>query len=214
MNKKIFLYIGSGIVIVAIVLGLGLNQDVEFTLEPSLELDFKYVNANAKLKEILEIYDISLSTPLEFRNPNLIEKYCSFFQDENKQKLVEYCTSTELLDSEGNFLGNIHMVGSPKMPKLVLVLIQADPFMQELGEIKSVFRVVIENLVCHCWEEVKPSDISTVEKWIDRHKEFHSSAVRPHSKSTLSLEGKILQIELTTNTEGYLWKLFVAADPT
>ena len=42
------------------------------------------------------------------------------------------------------------MVGSPRLPKLVLVLVQADPFVNELPEIKSVFGVVIENLVCKC----------------------------------------------------------------
>ena len=204
------MYIGVGIIILLIILGFSLNQDVEFLSEQSLELDFKYMNANSKLKEILEIYDISMSVPVELKSPNSIEKYCSFFEDKSKQKLVEYCTSTELLDSEGNFIGNIHMVGSPKLPKLVLVLIQADPFMNELAKIKSVFRVAIENLVCFCWEEIKPSDINTIDEWIDRHREFHSSAERTHSKSTLELEGKQLQIELTTNTEGYLWKLLIS----
>ncbi len=214
MKKNFFLYIGAGIAVLIIALVLGLDKDVEFVLKSSPELDFQYVSANAKLKENLEIYDISMSTTLEFGKPDLIAKYCSFFDDKNKQKLVEYCTSTELRDSEGNFLGNIHMVGSPRLPKLVLVLIQADPFVNELPEIKSVFGAVIENLVCKCWEEVKPSNINTINEWIDKHQEFHSSAVRPTSKSTLSLEGKMLQIEITTNTEGYLWKLFVAAQNT
>jgi hypothetical protein len=210
MNKNFFLYVGAGTITLVIILGFSLNQDVEFMPEQSLELDFKYMNANSKLKEILEIYDISMSVPVELKSPNSIEKYCSFFEDENKQKLVEYCTSTELLDSEGNFIGNIHMVGSTKLPKLVLVAIQADPFMKELSEIKSVFSVVIETLVCNCWDEIKPSDINTIDEWIDRHREFHSSAIRTHSKSTLELEGKQLQIELTTNTEGYLWKLLIS----
>ena len=213
MNKK-FLYIGAGIAVLIIALVLGLGKDVEFALEYSPELDFQYVSANAKLKENLDIYDISMSTPLEFGKPDLITKYCSFFDDENKQKLVEYCTSTELDDSDGNYLGNIHMVGSPRLPKLVLVLVQADPFVNELPEIKSVFGAVIETLVCKCWEEVKPSNINTINEWIDKHQEFHSSAVQTTSKSTLSLEGKMLQIEITTNTEGYLWKLFVAAQNT
>ena len=136
MKKNFFLYIGAGIAVLIIALVLGLDKDVEFVLKSSPELDFQYVSANAKLKENLEIYNISMSTTLEFGKPDLIAKYCSFFDDKNKQKLVEYCTSTELRDSEGNFLGNIHMVGSPRLPKLVLVLIQADPFVKELPEIK------------------------------------------------------------------------------
>ena len=210
MDKKIFLYAGAGIIILVFMLVFSFNQDVDFMSEQSPELDFKYMNANSKLKEILDAYSISMSVPVELKDSNSIEKYCSFFEDPNIQKLVDYCTSTELLDSDGNFLGNIHMVGSPKLPKIVLVLVQADPFMKELDEIKSIFSVVIENLVCNCWEVIKPSGINTIDEWIERHREFHSSAVRTHSKSTLELEGKQLQIELTTNTEGYLWKLLIS----
>ena len=45
-------------------------------------------------------------------------------------------------------------------------------------------------------------------------KNFILVQFEPTSKSTVSLEGKMLQIEITTNTEGYLWKLFVAAQNT
>lgn len=211
MGKKFFIPIGIGIVIIVLVLSLTLpNTNEEFLSDQSLELDFTYEDANSVIGEKIEKKKISISSPIILKEPSAIEKYCTFFEDESKQNLVEYCTSTELRDSEGNFLGNIHMVGSPKMPKLVLVLIQTDPFMSNLEEIKSVFQVVIESLVCECWEDVKPSNIETIEEWIERQKDFHSSAVRPHSKSNLGLEGKIVQIELTTNTEGYLWKLFVA----
>jgi hypothetical protein len=86
--------------------------------------------------------------------------------------------------------------------------------MNNLPEIKSVFGSVIENLVCSCWEKFKPSGIENIDEWIDRHREFHLDAIRTHSKSNLNLEGKQLQIEITTNTEGYLWKLFVATKST
>lgn len=211
MDKKNFLYISIGIIILILALSLSFgNDEAEFLPERSLELDFTYSDANSKLKEILESYNISMSSAIVLREPDSIERYCSFFDDENKQRMVEHCTSTELLDSDGIFLGNIHMVGSKKLPKIVLVLIQTDPFMQEIEEIKSVFNVAIENLVCNCWEEVKPSNFNNIDEWIDRHREFHTSATTPHSKSNLSLNGKQLQIELTTNNKGYLWKLIVS----
>ena len=186
------------------------NNDSELIPESLPELKFTYIESNAKLKESLASHGISMSSPVKLSTIKDIEEFCSFFADKNKQDQVDYCTSTELRDSDGEFLGNIHMVGSRNMPKIVLVLIQTDPFMQDLDEIKSAYDVVIENLVCNCWEDVKPSGIKTVSDWVDRQRDFHTSDVKPTSKSNLSIMGMSLQMELTTNTEGYLWKLLIS----
>ena len=213
MHKKKFLYIGISVAVLAIAVSLSFslfNNDSELIPESLPELKFTYLESNAKLKESLALHGISMSSPVKLSTIKDIEKFCSFFADKNKQDQVDYCTSTELRDSDGEFLGNIHMVGSRNMPKIVLVLIQTDPFMQDLDEIKSVYDVVIENLVCDCWEDVKPSEIETVSDWVDRQKTFHTSDVKPTSKSNLSIMGMSLQMELTTNTEGYLWKLLIS----
>ncbi len=213
MHKKKFLYIGIPVAVLALAVSLSFslfNNDAELIPETLPELNFTYVDSNAKLKESLALHGISMSSLVKLSTIKDIEKFCSFFADKNKQDQVDYCTSTELRDSDGEFLGNIHMVGSRNMPKIVLVLIQTDPFMQDLDEIKSVYDVVIENLVCNCWEDVKPSEIETVSDWVDRQKDFHTSDVKPTSKSNLSIMGFNLQMELTTNTEGYLWKLLIS----
>ena len=213
MHKKKFLYIGISVAVLALAVSISFslfNNDVKLIPESFPELKFTYIDSNAKLKESLASYGISMSSPIKLSTIKDIEKFCSFFADKNKQEQVEYCTSTELRDSDGEFLGNIHMVGSRNMPKIVLVLIQTDPFMQDLDEIKSMYDVVIENLVCNCWEDVKPSEIETVSDWVDRQKDFHTSDVKPTSKSNLSIMGMSLQMELTTNTEGYLWKLLIS----
>jgi len=213
VHKKKFLYIGISVAVLALAVSLSFslfNNDAELITESLPELKFTYIESNAKLKESLASHGISMSSPVKLSTIKDIEKFCSFFADKNKQDQVDYCTSTELRDSDGEFLGNIHMVGSRNMPKIVLVLIQTDPFMQDLDEIKSVYDVVIENLVCNCWEDVKPSEIETVSDWVDRQKDFHTSDVKPTSKSNLSIMGMSLQMELTTNTEGYLWKLLIS----
>ena len=213
MHKKKFLYIGISVAVLALAVSLSFslfNNDAELITESLPELKFTYIESNAKLKESLASHGISMSSPVKLSTIKDIEKFCSFFADKNKQDQVDYCTSTELRDSDGEFLGNIHMVGSRNMPKIVLVLIQTDPFMQDLDEIKSVYDVVIETLVCNCWEDVKPSEIETVSDWVDRQKDFHTSDVKPTSKSNLSIMGMSLQMELTTNTEGYLWKLLIS----
>ncbi len=213
MKKKIFLYIGIAIVAISVVASVSLISnygDEKFNTLSLPELEFTYDDSNSKLKEKLAIFDISMSSPISLINRNYLEEYCTFFENEELQNQVDYCTSTELRDSEGKFLGNIHMVGSRQMPKIILALIQTDPFMQNLDDVKTVYNVVIEDLVCNCWNEVQPGDIQTVAGWIDKHRDFHTSDTKPTSKSNLSLSGMQLQIELTTNTEGYLWKLLIS----
>ncbi len=173
-------------------------------------LGFAYADANAKLKEALATKGISMSSPVKLQEKSDIEKYCMFFKDKEKQSIVEYCTSTELRDSSGAFLGNIHMVGSPSLPRLVIVLVQVDPMMSQLDSVKTVFSTVTENLVCNCWDEIKPGGYETVASLIDGLRQFHTGDVKPHSQSNqIAIEGKSLQIELTTNTEGYLWELLI-----
>lgn len=212
MNKKKFLYLGIAVAVFAFVVSISFGlSDKNSGINPQSlsEFKFTYLESNAKLKESLTPYDIAMSSPVKLSKISDIEKFCSFFADENIQQQVEYCTSTELHDSNGTFLGNIHMVGSTNMPKIVLVVIQTDPFFQNLDEIKIVYDTVIENLVCNCWEDVKPSQIETVADWVDRMKNFHTSDVKPTSKSDLSIRGINLEMELTTNTQGYLWKLII-----
>ena len=211
MNKKNFLYIGIATAVSVIIISFSFGQTNDMVMPESLsELEFTYADANLKLKEDLDSYGVSMSSPIKLDSKKDVTKFCSFFEEENLQNQVEYCTSTELRNSEGEFLGNIHIVGSRQMPKMVLALIQTNPFMKDIDEIKSVFEVVIDDLVCDCWEEEKPGNIETVGSWIDKQREFHASDTKPTSKSNLSLNQHDLQIELTTNLEGYLWKLIIS----
>ena len=73
-----------------------------------------------------------------------------------------------------------------------------------------MYTVVNEDLVCDCWNKIQHGDIETVAKWVDKQRDFHTSDTKPTSKSNLSLSGMQLQIELTTNTEGYLWTLLIS----
>ena len=213
MKKKIFLYVGIVIVAMSVVVSVSLisnDGNEKFNTLSLPELEFTYDDSNSKLKEKLEFFDISMSKPIKLINRNYLEEFCTFFENEDLQNQVDYCTSTELRDSEGKYLGNIHMVGSRQMPKIILALIQTGPFMQNLDDVKTVYNVVIEDLVCDCWNEVQPGDIETVAGWVDKQRDFHTSDTKPTSKSNLSLSGMQLQMELTTNTEGYLWKLLIS----
>lgn len=220
--KKSYLFGGIGgaavIAIAVAVYGLTATDsavtvtqtDETFLDNMSDVLNFTYNDANASLKEALEVDGISMSSPVILKEKTDIDKYCTFIKDKEKQSLVEYCTSTELRDSDGDFLGNIHMVGSPTFPRLVIVLVQVDPLMNQLDDVKTIFSAVTENIVCNCWEEKKPGGFETVDSLVDGLRQFHTSDVKPHSQSSpIDIEGKSMQIELTTNTQGYLWELLI-----
>ncbi len=163
MNKKI-LYVGIAAAI-AIVAAYAMLQNT-MTVPTSVSTS-KYLDDNLILKQKLSEQGISMSSPIRLQTQDEIQKYCSFFADSEKQKLVEYCTSTELKDSTGKFLGNIHMVGLKDVPQMVLVLIQTDPYMSQIDSVKKVFDITTQELVCKCWEDTKPDNFANVGDWIE-----------------------------------------------
>ena len=208
MNKKIGISTAIGTATVAIIVGAVFTLNLP--TEQKSEFSDVYAKLNSELKKILAENNILLSSPLRLSEKESISKYCTFFGEEEKQSLVDYCTSTELKDSEGKFLGNIHMVGDITNPKLILAIIQVDPLMSQLVDLKKVYGVAIEYLVCDCWQEQNPDGFETISDWIDAMKKFHTSDVKPHSRSkVITLEDNKLQLELSTNQDGYLWKLLI-----
>ena len=170
----------------------------------------KYINYNQILKQKLADNQIQMSSPIKLSKSDDIGKYCSFFKSEEKQKLVQYCTSTELKDQSGVFLGNIHMVGTREEPKIILALIQTDKSERQLGLVKTVFATVSDNIVCNCWSDKKPGGLVDIGQWVDGIYQFHHSDSKPHSKSQpISLAGKSMDLEITSNDDGYMWQLFV-----
>lgn len=208
MNKKVGISTAIGTAAVIIIVGAVLTLNLP--TDQKSEFSDVYAELNSELKKILKENNISLSSPLRLSEKESILKYCAFFDDEEKQSLIDYCTSTELKDSEGKFLGNIHMVGDTTSPKLILAIMQVDPLMSKLGDLKIVYGAAIEYLVCDCWQEQKPDGFETISDWIDAMKEFHASDVKPHSRTkVIAVEDNKLQLELSTNQDGYLRKLLI-----
>ncbi|MEJ2261210.1 MAG: hypothetical protein P8X83_06110 [Nitrosopumilaceae archaeon] len=206
MNKKALIPVGIGIVAIMISVSLMIPQKDEVRPE---SLSISYVDTNKELQSALDLQQIRMSSPLKL-NGFSIEQYCTFFSDDNLQNSIEYCTSTELLDSEGRYLGNIHMVGSPSEPWYVIGVIQANPTISQIDEIKHVFKIMLETTVCECWDEEKPGGFETVSEWIDAAKSHHLEAKRITSKSEINgIAQKNILLEITTNTEGYLWKFII-----
>lgn len=210
MNKIILIAIG-----IAVALGIVLYVQFLPALKSSQPdqssiSDTKYVEANSLLKEKLATRQIEMSSPIKIGSQDGIKKYCSFFTSDEKQKLIQYCTSTEIKNQNGTFLGNVHMVGTKDEPQVILTLIQTDKSMSQLNSVKTIFETVSEQLVCDCWSEHKPGGLNSIDSWVDGLRQFHQSDTKSHSKSNmLQLNGKAMQLELTTNDDGYLWQFFI-----
>lgn len=215
MKRFYYVAIASGVGIAAIVILI--TQFNIFSVEQNKQgsgqigyLDFSYEEANSDLKSILMSQHINMSNPLKFSSQADIDKYCNFLSDTKKQSLVKYCTSAELRDSSG-FIGDINMVGSTDAPGLVIVALQTDPFLANYDEVKTIFNDVLNETVCKCWNEEKPGGYSTLSAMTDGLRDFHMSGKKPDSTTgSIPLANKHFEIELTTNENGYLWKLLIA----
>lgn len=180
------------------------------TAVPITPIDFSYVDSNSLMKSSLAAKGIFMSSALKISGGS-IAKYCTFYGDTEKQNSIEYCTSTELKDSDGKFLGNIHMIGSMDSPSAVLGIIQTDPYMSQIDSVKAIYQVMVESLVCDCWQDQKPGNLESVSAWIDAAKSHHLEATGTTSSSKIAgFAQKQLLLEVTTNTEGYLWKFIIS----
>ena len=203
MNKR-YLVIAVAAVMVAASVALSVGEPAG----PGAQL-YTYTGANKDLQLLLVESDIHMSSPLKI-NGLAIKKYCTFFSDDVIQRSIDYCTSTEILDSGGGFLGNIQMVGTSSTPKYVIAAVQTDRSASQMGDLKTIISTVTETLVCMCWAERAPGGFATVSDWIDSAYEHHRNGSSTTSKSEISgLAGKHLLLEITKNQEGHLWKFVI-----
>ena len=210
-RKFIFSGIGIAVAIIAAIVAWHQYGSEKIAQSSELDLDFTYAEANLNLKGNLQSKGISMSSAITLKKQEDIHKYCTFLADEEKQKLIQYCTSTEIKDQSSKFLGNIHMIGSIKAPQLVIVALQSDPTLSNLQEVKSIFSVVTKELICDCWDKIKPGGYASIEDMVDAIRDFHIQGKKPDSSSnTIPLASKHFQMTLSTNEQGYSWKLLIA----
>ena len=209
MNKVILI---PSIAIIAIVILSSyvlIPDNDEQISSPSNPLSISYVDTNKELQYDLDLFDIQMSSPLKL-NGFSIDKYCTFFSDELIQNSIEYCTSTELLDSKDQYLGNVQMVGSNAFPGYVIGVMQSDSSVSQLDDIKIIVNSMIKYVICDCWDEKKPGNFESVSSWIDAANLHHLENTSVTSKSTINgLTEKPILLEITTNENGYLWKFLI-----
>lgn len=173
-------------------------------------LDFSYDEENSDLKSHLALYHINMTKPIILSSQADVAQYCNFLTDPKKQALVTYCTSTVLASKYGN-LGEINMVGSSDVPGLVVVALQSDPTLHNYDDIKTVFSTVINSTICSCWDKTAPDGFLTLSAFVDKLRDTHLQTKDPTTSThVMPLGNKHFKIELTTNTDGYLWKLLIS----
>jgi len=205
MNKKTLIPILIGVGIIPLFL---LNEDSS-NVSSIPKIDFIYSNID-DMQKILIAENISMSNPTVISD-DTVGQYCTYFDNENVQRFVQYCTTTALEDSDGQPLGNLNMGGNPISPSMALAILEVTPELDsKRDKIDFVFKTMIENLVCDCWEEEKPGGFESISAWLDAAESKYSESSQTSLKSKIGgLAQKQLILEITASEKSYLWTLIV-----
>jgi len=162
-----------------------------------------------KINDALSDQNIFMSTPSPITD-HTIGNYCAIRDD--ILSTINYCTTTAIQGPDGRSLGNISMGGTPDNPIMAIALVESSPFLDtKSSEIEIVFEVMIETLVCDCWNEKQPGGFESVSSWLDAAKtKYAESSQSVPLKSTITgLGDETLILEITAKNDSYLWTLIV-----
>ncbi len=197
----------AGIVYAVLQIPDPAGDEPAFPLGDGLGTTYNDVNYNSR--QSLNQSGITMSSPIRLAEPGDIAKFCSLFEGQ-EQRIIRYCTSTELLDSDGEFLGNIHAFGSPDEPRRVMGVVQLDYSLGQKADAKTVFSVLTEHTVCMCWDAKNSAGLS-MDDWAESYILSHiDSGLAATTSNTVVRDGKHIQMRIITNEQGYEWQMLIA----
>lgn len=208
MNKIVVIPILVGIIIIVSVFLL-LSSDTSLDSDSQLPSDtgFTYYDIE-KIQNDLEERNIFVSSPTAITD-HTISQYCTYFE-KGLPRSVEYCTTTAVLDYEGTTFGNIHIGGDVKSPVLAIANLETSSLESNQDDVFAVFEVMIETLVCDCWEEEKSKDYPTISSWIEGVQTFYIDSNKRDIKSKIDdLAGHEMLLEITTKDNSILQTLII-----
>ena len=208
MNKVIVIPILVGIVI-AVSAFLLLSNDTSSDPESQLIYDagFTYYDIE-KIQNNLEDHNLFVSSPAAITD-HTISQYCTYFE-KGLPRSVDYCTTTVVLDYEGTTLGNINIGGDTQSPVLAIANLETPSLESNQDDVFAVFEVMIETLVCDCWEDEKSEDYPTLSAWLDGVKTFYIDSDKRDIKSKIDdLAGHKILLEITTKDNSILQTLII-----
>jgi hypothetical protein len=208
MNKVIVIPILVGIVI-AVSAFLLLSNDISSDPESQLIYDvgFTYYDIE-KIQNNLEDHNLFVSSPAAITD-HTISQYCTYFE-KGLPRSVDYCTTTVVLDYEGTTLGNINIGGDTQSPVLAIANLETPSLESNQDDVFAVFEVMIETLVCDCWEEEKTEDYPTISAWLKGVQTFYIDSDKRDIKSKIDdLAGHEILLEITTRDNSILQTLII-----
>ena len=207
MNKKILFPI-----IIIIISAIAIFLIPENSSMPSSDNLYQYgftFYDVEKINESLSEKNIFMSIPTPITD-HTIENYCAIRDD--ILSTINYCTTTALQGPDGKSLGNISMGGTPDNPIMALALVESSPFLDsKFNEVETVFKIMIETLVCDCWDEKQPGGFESVNAWLEAAKiKFAESSQTIPLKSTITgLGDETLILEIKSTSDSYSWTLII-----
>ena len=206
MNKLIMIPVIVGIAIVASISFLFVDDDT--TQFPSIyETGFTYYDIEI-IQNILEEQNILVSKPAAITD-HTISEYCTFYKD-GLLKTVKYCTTTAVLDSQGNPLGNINIGGDIQSPVMAVANLETSTLESNQNDVFAVFETMIETLVCDCWDAKQSEDYESISSWLEATHTFYSDSGKENIKSKIdNLGDSEIFLEITSKDNSILQTLII-----
>ena len=210
MNKNLFLIpIVLGIAAVISLSLIFVSEEPSESQSPSIyDQGFTYYDIET-IQTTLSEQNITVSIPVAITD-HTISQYCMIFENKLPQK-IDYCTTTNVIDSEGNPLGNINMGGNTNSPILAIANLETTTLESNQDDVLTVIEVMIETLVCDCWEEEKSDDdLESISAWLDAVHSFYNDSGQRSVKSQVDdLGTSVITLEVTSKENSILHTLII-----
>lgn len=210
MNKNLFLIpIILGIAAVISLSLIFVSEEPSESQSPSIyDQGFTYYDIET-IQTTLSEQNITVSIPVAITD-HTISQYCMIFENKLPQK-INYCTTTNVIDSEGNPFGNINMGGNTNSPILAIANLETTTLESNQDDVLAVIEVMIETLVCDCWEEEKSDDdLESISAWLDAVHSFYNDSGQRSVKSQVDdLGTSVITLEVTSTENSILHTLII-----
>lgn len=207
VNKLIIIPIILGIAAVASYAMIVPQEPSEPLTTPIYTSGFTYYDIEY-IQTSLREHDIFVSSPTPITD-HTISQYCTFFE-KGLPRNVEYCTTTAVLDSDGNTIGNINIGGSTTSPILAIANLETDTLESDKEITYEIFETVITTLVCDCWEEEESIGFENISEWLDTvHTFYYDSDERSIKSKIDNLADTEILFEITPKDDSVLQTLII-----
>lgn len=206
VNKLIIIPIILGIAAVVSYAMLIPEEPAESLTTPIYNSGFTYYDIE-DIQTSLKEYDVFVSSPTAITD-HTISQYCTFFE-KGLPKNVEYCTTTAVLDSNGDTIGNINLGGSTASPIIAIANLETNTLESDKETTYAIFETVIQTLVCDCWEE-ESVEFETISTWLDAvHTFYYDSNERSIKSKIDNLADTKIILEITPKDNSVLQTLII-----